>query len=111
MAEQSRFTRAEPGVARSAVFMLPTVSVNTATIRAGVQQVAPELLEQTQSVTGLDVAEICRRHPEDLVNSRIAQPMIVSWWARSGLSPSIASRVSSSSRAPDQSPWAASASP
>jgi [acyl-carrier-protein] S-malonyltransferase len=56
--------------------MLPAPSANSASIRAGVGQVAPDLLEQMRAVTGLDAAEICRRHPEDLVNAWVAQPIM-----------------------------------
>ncbi len=76
MSQHSRFIRAEPAGARGAVFMLPAVSANTATIRAGVQQVEPELLAQMKEVTGLDIVEICRHNPEDLVNSSVTQPIV-----------------------------------
>lgn len=62
--------------AGTAVFVLPALSADTDAVRAGVQQVDPLLLSETYAVTGLDAAEICRRHPENLANPEVAQPIV-----------------------------------
>src|SRR3990172_719360 len=83
MSQHHRFDRSTPGRSAdgaqsvaTAVFVLPSLSADTEAVRAGVQQIDPVLLSELRAVTGLDAAEISRRHPQNLVNPQAAQPIV-----------------------------------
>jgi [acyl-carrier-protein] S-malonyltransferase len=91
MSRHSRFSR-EPDSARDldrggdagradagdgeAVLLFGPPTAKSKGFRRGIEQADPKLLAQVRELTGLEISQIARRSPEDLINSQVSESIV-----------------------------------